>query len=434
MIRISFLIFVFGLPIMAGNWPQWRGLHQTGHAEESSLPQDFGPGKNMAWKTKIPGAGGSTPIIWNSHVFLTGTDLRTGKNYAFAVNRNSGKLLWKKAVGKNFETMRRNNTASGASPVTDGHLVVFHFGGGEIVAFDFRGRKVWERNLREYGPLYYKFGYASTPVLHDGKLYFGVIRGWPFKDEDAVQKDHIAYLLCLDMKTGKTIWKKDRPAASTATQENFQTYASPFPYTRDGKTEIVIVGGDYVSGHNPSNGKSVWHTESYNTENETTWRVIASPTYAGDSIYVSAARGSSMFAIPGGRKGKIPLSEVNWRLEDNAPDVCVPLSYQNILYVLDGKKKTMTAIDPKTGKIYYTETFDQKKRSPLIFSSPTGGDGKIYFQRVNGDVYVIKAGRKWKILNKISLGEANLGSNIAISDGQIFIRSDKSLFCFGKKS
>ena len=415
--------------LSAANWPQWRGPDFNGSSPEKHLPSSWSTTEGVLWKAALPGPAGSTPIVWKNHVFVTSPD--TEKNLALiALDRKTGKVLWQKTVAEGDRTVGRNNMAS-PSPVTDGKLVITMFGTSDIAAFDFSGKEIWKRNLgRDFGKLAVMWIYGSSPMLHDGKLYVQVLqRDNPADYAHAVDGNpkRESYLLCMDPKTGKDIWRHVRP--TDAIKESNEAYSTPIPVKTAKGTEIVVLGGDYMTGHSPKDGAELWRAGGLNPKHDPWWRIVPSPVSADGVILASAPKRDPVFAFKTGGKGDITTSELAWAFKENPTDWSTPLYYQGKIFVLDGDKKVMTCLDPKTG--------EKKWQGPLgvretFWSSPTAADGKIYCIGEGGTVVVLSAGDEFKILDTIKMGEAPVKSTIAVAEGQIFIRTSQNLYCIGK--
>jgi outer membrane protein assembly factor BamB len=192
----------------------------------------------------------------------------------------------------------------------------------------------------------------------------------------------------------------------------------------------VIAGGDHVTGHDAETGKELWRTPTYNPTKVKSWRTVASACAGAGLVFASPPKRGPMFAIkPNG--GESPEAELAWRSTEVTTDVCVPLFYQGLLYVLDGDRKNpLYCLDPKTGEKKWVVELG----GPKVFrASPTGADGKIYCMNEGGDVWVVSAA-DGKVLDKQSLGsEKAARSSIVACEGQIFVRTADRLYAFGKR-
>jgi outer membrane protein assembly factor BamB len=420
-------------PVFAENWPQWRGPHFDGSSPETSLPEKLDPKTDAAWSTELPGPGAGTPVIWGDRVYLGALDRNTKKLYALCLNRANGTILWQKPVGLGALSNRMNDLAS-PSPITDGKTVWFYFGTGDLAAFDPEGNPLWARNIeKEHGKFNMLWLYSASPLLYGGKLYIPVLhRDTPVGPNGGAFSGTRAdsYLLCLDPANGKDLWQVIRPTDAIA--ESREAYTTPIPVDVNGKTQIVVMGGDYLTGHDPETGAELWRFGSYNKDKSDTWRTVASACAGGGLVYCSPPKGgsrdASFYAVkPGGGDGA--NAQEAWKTGIITTDVCVPLYYQDRLFVLNGDRKSLMCLDPKTGQKQWTAELG----GPHVYrASPTGADGKIYCINERGDVCVVSA--DGKILSKQSLGgEGTSRSSIAVAEGQVFVRTADRLYAFAKK-
>jgi len=398
----------------AQNWPQWRGPTLNGVSNEKNLPLRWTTEENIAWKLALPSWSGSTPVIWRDRIFLNVAD--ANDLYLWCVNRTKGELVWKKLLGGGNVKMRKQNMSS-PSPVTDGKSVYVMTGTGILKGFDFDGNELWARDIqRDYGKFGLNWGYASSPLLFEDSLYVQVLHG--------MRTDDPSYVLRIDTKTGKTLWRVERP--TNAVRESPDSYTTP-ALLRYGKSiELVITGGDCVTGHDLVTGKELWRANGLNPENDSSYRIIASPVVFDDIVY-APTRVRPLLALRAGGRGDITATHLLWSTQ-NGPDVPTPVTDGKYFYVVNDRG-IMWCLDAKTG----TEIYGQQRIKPGTYSgSPVLADGKIYVTNEDGLTTVVKAGPKFEVLAENSLNDYCLSSP-AISDGQIYIRTAQHLYCIGKK-
>ncbi len=399
----------------ADNWPQWRGPELNGTSREKNAPLKWSTTENVSWRLALPGFSGSTPIVWGERVFLhvaEGEDL-----FLWCVERKQGAVLWKKRLGGGNVKMRKQNMSS-PSPVTDGQHVYVMTGTGLLKGFDFNGREIWSRDIqKDHGAFGLNWGYASSPLLHEDSLYVQVLHG--------MHTDDSSYVLRINKTTGKTLWRVERP--TTAIRESPDAYTTP-ALLRYGKTvEIVITGGDCVTGHDPANGKELWRANGLNPDNEPNYRIVASPVIADGIIYVPS-RVRPLLALKAGGRGDVTKSHLLWSTT-NGPDVPTPVTDGKYFYIVNDRG-IVWCLDAKTGQEFY----GQQRLKPGTYSaSPVLADGKIYVTNEDGLTSVIKAGPKFEVLAESDLNEYCLSSP-AFSGGQLFIRTGQFLYCIGKRS
>ncbi len=410
---VALLLVAFAVA-RADNWPQWRGPSLNGVSNEKNLPVKWTVEENVAWKVPMPGYSGSTPIIWRDRIFLNIAD--SDNLFLWCLNKTNGEVLWKKQLGAGNIKMRKQNMSS-PSPVTDGRSVYVMTGTGILKGFDFNGKELWTRDIqKEYGQFGLQWGYASSPLLHEDSLYVQVLHG--MKTDDA------SYVMRIDKKSGKTLWKVDRP--TNAIRESPDAYTTPALLRYGKTTEIVITGGDCVTGHDPATGKELWRANGLNPDNNPSFRIVASPIVFDDIIY-APTRIKPLLALKAGGRGDITSSHVLWSTP-NGPDVPTPVTDGKYFYVVNDRG-IMFCLDAKTG----AEVYVQQRIKPGTYSgSPVLADGKIYITNEDGLTTVVAAGPKFEVLAENPLNDYVLSSP-AISDGQIFIRTAAHLYAIGKK-
>ena len=259
------------------------------------------------------------------------------------------------------------------------------------------------------------WGYASSPLLHEGVLYVQVLHG--------MKTDDPSYILKIDGKSGKTIWRVERP--TNAIRESPDAYTTPLLLRHGNQTEIVITGGDVVTGHDPQTGKELWRMNGLNPENIPSYRIVASSLVAGGLI-IAPTRVRPMLAIKPGGSGDITESHRVWSF-DRGPDVPTPVSDGKLLYIV-GDSGVVYALDVKTGEPVYGP---ERLKTGTYSASPVLADGKIYVTSEDGVTSVFAAGPKFELLSENAMSEYTL-SSVAVSGGQIFLRTAGHLYAIGK--
>jgi outer membrane protein assembly factor BamB len=411
------------------NWPQWRGPNFNGTVQAEGLPSDISK-DHILWSTPMPGKAGATPVIWEDHVFVTSPD-EGGNLLLLALNRQDGSERWRREVGVGDMEKGRNNTAA-PSPVTDGNVVVAQFGTGDMAAFDFSGNELWKRNLgREFGRFSLMWIYGSSPLLHEGRLYIQVLQRNPMpRDYPGFdgKTERESFILCVDAKSGKDLWRQVRETDSTL--ESQESYATPFPYQGKNGLELIIVGGDHVSGHRFSDGSEIWRARLYEKRDDW-YRIVTSPVAAQGLILACGPKGQPVVAFRDGGKGNVTNTHVAWRFDEAPTDWSTPLILGDHVFVLDGGKKVLTKLELANGKTVWSGKVPARE---VLWSSPTAADGKIFMHSEEGTLIVCSAGNEFKVLGSLTFdGEGPCRGSVAVAQNQIFMRTAKNLYCIGKK-
>ena len=417
--RVKILLILLAVsvgvvPTSGGDWPQWRGPHLNGTSQETDLPVTWTTTENIAWKLAMPAWTGATPIISGEHIFLNVAD---GDHiYLWTVDRNTGKPIWQRRLSDGNVKRRKQNMSS-PSPVTDGEYVWVMTGTGILTQFDFDGNEGWTRDIQaDYGSFGLNWGYASSPLLYEDGLYVPVLHG--------MRTDDPSYILRVDTATGETVWRVERP--TNARRESPDAYITPALLQYNGTTEIVTTGGDVVTGHDPETGRELWRADGLNPRNNGAYRIVASPVVMDGMIY-APTRERPLLALRAGGRGDVTTSHLAWSTR-NGPDVPTPVTDGTYFYIVNARGIVL-GLDAKTGETIY----GPKRITPGTYSSsPVLADGKIYVTNEDGTTTVYKAGPEFKILAENVMDEYTL-SSVAISDGQLFLRTDSFLYAGGQR-
>jgi outer membrane protein assembly factor BamB len=404
-----------GAPLAAEHWPQWRGPQLNGVSGERNLPTRWSTTENITWKLAMTEVSGATPIVWGDHLFL---NVGEGPNLTlWAVDRGNGTVRWRKPLGGGNRRMMKQQMSS-PSPVTDGRTVWVMTGTGILKAFVFAGGELWARDIqKEYGRFGLQWGYASSPLLTDDALYVQVLHG--------MHTDDPSYLLRIDKATGRTVWRVNR--LTQARFESPDAYTTPTLLRVGGGTEIVVTGGDVVTGHEPATGRELWRANGLNPRNDGSYRLVASPVVHGDLLFAPSRERPLLALKPGGR-GDVTTSHVLWSF-NNGPDVPTPVTDGTYLYSINDRG-ILYCLDARTGKTVYGP---QRLRNATYSGSPVLADGRIYVTDEDGVTTVFQAGPKFALLAENDLGDYTLSSP-AVSEGQIFVRTASMLYAIGKRA
>ncbi len=402
------------------NWPQWRGAKHDGISADKSPPTKWTASDGVAWRLKMPGRAGATPIVWDDKIFLTSVAEDNDKLLLFCVGTD-GKIRWQKQMSQGNKDARVNegNSAS-PSPVTDGKHVWAFLANGVLGCYDFEGNEVWKFDVQDrYGKLIIQFGMTSSPLLDGDRLYLQLIHG------EGDPKTREAKIVCLDKATGKELWKAERPSEGYA--ENEHSYASPTLY-RDDKREFLLThGADYIVAHDLKDGHELWRSGGLQPDKyDPTLRLVASPVCAPGLIIAPSAKGGRLIALSPEGSGDITKTPFKLWEYTPTPDVPSPLIHDGLVY-LYRENGVLVVLDAKTGKKQY----EQRTPGENNRASPVYADGKIYLLSRNGITTVVKAGPKYEEISQNALEEITTASP-AFANGRIYIRTYEALWAIGK--
>ena len=422
------------------DWPNWRGPNATGIAPDGTLPTRWSATENVAWKARIAGAGVSTPIVSGDRVYVTsqiGAGIRREGNHprlvqgadaaaqgeralgveaaagtdptktyfvVEAFGRSDGKRVWERrieATGALTPVHDKHNLAT-PSPVTDGTLVYAWFGTGQIVALDRSGAVVWQRHLAtENGAFDIQWGHGSSPVLHGDRLIL-------LCDQPAR-----SYLLAIDKKTGKDLWKADRGQGRSS-------YSTPLVVDGAFGSEVIVNSTERIDAYDTNTGEFLWHA------GESSRFAVPTPVFHNGVIYASRGyRSGPYMAIRPGGRGDVSSKSIVWRIATGAPYCSSLLYFDGVVYMANDVG-VLTAVDATSGERIWQERVDG-----VFSASPVAGGGHVYFVSENGETVVLKTGRAPQVVARNALGERAVASP-AISNGQIFIRTDNHVFAIGR--
>ena len=441
MICLLCAVAIFGLSTLpppaataGANWPQWRGPEGAGISAEKNLPEEWSGTKNIQWKTAIAGRGHSSPIVWGTKIFLTtaiegaivlgaqaARHVIDGKNFVhpdsigadrkhtfkvICLDRDTGKILWEQTAfeGTPYDNRHRKSSFASSTPATDGERVYAFFGSEGLYAYDFKGRIVWKADLGKMGT--FGMGTGTSPVLHENLVI--------------VQCDYElgerSFIIAMDKRTGKQIWRTPRKVQVG--------WATPLLVQTAKRAELITSGTEAVIAYDPATGKELWRSKGLESNS------IPSPVATRDLVIISAGYPAKVaYAVRLGGSGDLSApSNVVWSYAKGTAYVPSPILYSDNLYLMTDKG-ILTCLDARTGEVRYE---GGRVPVPATFTaSPVAFDGKLLLTSEDGDTFVLRAGPKHEVIRTNSVGEPVYASP-AISDGQIFIRGEKNLYCIGK--
>jgi outer membrane protein assembly factor BamB len=406
----------------AENWPRFRGPTGQGISAESNLPIAWTDQSHVAWKTALPGEGWSSPIVWDDHVFVTSTTDSGVNCHVICLERHSGRILWDTTVFQQVpQHKERKNSYASPTPVTDGEHVYAVFGDGSIVALDLDGNVSWTNREVKF---YSRHGLGASPILYherlimpfDGSNRVSKAGSWPNNSDEERLGWQIpwdkAFIVALDAKSGQRLWTANRNKSRIA-------HVTPNILYEQGAAQIISTAGDAIQGFEPETGKLIWTVYSQGEG--------VTPSFAMGNGLIFTSSGfekTTLRTVRTGGSGDVTATHIAWEQPTGAP------TQPSLLYV---KPYLYTVTDAGIAHCYEGETGQIVGRSRIggnFCASPVYADGKIYFLSEAGETTIVTAGPELTVVAKNPLNERCLAS-IAISGGNLFIRTQSHLYCIG---
>ncbi len=443
--RLSLLLLLTAtLEASAADWLRFRGPNGSGLApDDKPVPVTWSATKNLKWQTALPGPGSSSPIVVGGRIFVTcwtgyategqqsTGDITTLMRHLICVDRTTGKILWDRAVPakqpeERYGGMFAQNGYASHTPVSDGKSVFAFFGKSGVHAFDLDGKPLWQAEVGDWDDRR-GWGSASSPILHGDVLIVPAL----------VESQA---LFGFDKNTGKQLWK--------APSEGFAgTWGTPIVVEVDGRSDLAIAVPNEVWGFNPDTGKLRWYATGLQSDS-----VCNSVVTDGKAVFAMSERGGGSVAVKAGGKGDVSATNTLWT-GANGSRIATPIFWQDRLYWVSGS--IATCRDAKTGAEIYTERIESSGGASGNqdsggggggrrgggggggggdYASPVAANGHLYHVSRRGEVLVIKLGPKFELLsrNKIEGDTSDHSATPAISNGQLFLRSAKVLYCVGE--
>lgn len=460
-----FLLLVAGLS--AEDWPQLRGPNGSGLCPSCKpLPVEFGPDKNVIWKTALP-EGKSSPVLTGDRIFLTGAE--GDELITMALDRASGKLLWRKSVeAPKRELQHALNHRAAPTAVTDGSRVFVFFADFGLIGYDWDGRELWRVPL---GPFNSQHGIVASPVYADGRVVL------------VCDQDTDAYIIAVDADNGEIAWKKPRNVING--------YSTPLVYRPEsGPAQIIAPGSYRLTAYSIVDGSEEWFVRGLTCQPKSAptiadgilyfsgWtsgndagqqvdlppfsEVIAAADKNGDNLLAQSelpppwqptgswravdldrsglmnerewtffrsrrAARNGILAVKLGGEGDVTDTHVLWRYEKSLPDVPTPLVYDDVVYLFKNGG-IATSLDANTGAVLKQGRLREAMED--YYASPVGVDGKIYVATEQGKVVVLSATGKWEVLAVNDFG-SEIFATPAIVDGRMYIRTKDALYAIG---
>lgn len=413
-------------------WPQWRGPSGQGYVEDSRIPLEWSATKNLLWKTPLPGAGHSTPVIWGDRAFLTCANRDGSERIVLCVRTSDGKIVWNKTVYKG-DPDRTHGTNTHASPscVTDGQRVYAFFGTPGMYCLDLNGKQLWHHAFgvftSETG-----WGIGASPVLFENLVIQNCDNDGPdFAPKGVVKKDcALASIIALDKRTGSQVWETPRNQG--------RGFSTPvLIQAPNGRLNLVLNGPRGVWAYDPKSGTEVWRCERHPDEDNTKFGEPM-PLFNKETMFTAAGRTNGYLqAIKLGGDGDITTKGLAWEIRRaGIRDVGSGVLAGDYLIYADGRGATLSAHDIKTGKqTFFERTSGAKgKGGKAFYASPVLVNGKVLCLRQDGVAFVLEPGAQLKIVRQNRLSDGtDFSASPAFADGKMFLRSQTHLYCVGTK-
>ena len=399
--------------VRADNWPAWRGATGQGHTLERNLPLKWSTTENVKWKVPMSALCNSTPVIWGDKIFLTQSNKGGTTRGLMCLARADGKILWHQKV--EYAQKERNWTPDwycNASPATDGERVVVSFGSAGMYCFDFNGKELWKRT--DLGSWQHAFGNGSSPVLYGDLAIL-----WCGPNEGKGGN----FLLAVQKKTGETVWRHDEPYGSWTTPLVAQVKGKDqllLAHSRDVKGAADDKTG-YLKGFDPKDGKELWSCRGVNSY------VYTSPLYSNGIAVLMSGYGGSALAVKLGGSGDITKDRL-WIHPKSTQRVGSGAIVGDHVYMLD-ENCSPHCYELTTGKDVWKS---EERPSGSTWSSMVVSGNRLYLLTKQGTTYVFAASPKYELLATNRLGEPT-NCSVAVSEGELFIRTARNLWCIREK-
>ena len=411
---------LFAQSLFASNWPQWRGPQGTGVSDESNLPLHWSTNENVRWRAPLPDKGNSTPVIWGNRVFIVQAieDKAEGKHRRtlMCFDKATGKVLWQSGITvRENELTHEDNPYCSASATSDGECVVAWYGAPGLYAYDLNGKEIWHRDL---GPQRHIWGNGGSPILYQNLCILNFGPG------------ERTFVIAVDKKSGKTVWQHDEPGGDSGEKKPDQSkaawigsWSTPVAARVENHDELLVSFPSRVAAFDPITGKERWTCRGLNP------LVYTSPLYANGVVVAMGGFGGSALAAKAGGEGDITEKQRLWQVPRNKQRIGSGVISGDHIYILDDPG-VAECIELKTGKVVWEQRLKGKASATDSWASMVLAGDKLYVINKAGDAFVLRASPQFELLSTSSLGERTLAS-IAPSDGNLFIRTYKALWCIG---
>jgi outer membrane protein assembly factor BamB len=397
------------------DWPQFRGPGGLGISPAKGLPVTWSSDRNLLWKTELPGAGASSPIVVGDRVLVTcysgygvpgqtRGDLSQLQRHLLCVDASNGNILWKKdfpAVLPESPTVREHGYAA-STPAWDGERLYVFFGKSGVYAFDLNGRQLWHAHV---GDQFHGWGSAASPVVQKDLVIINA----------CVESES---LVALDRKTGRERWR------ARGIKESWNTPL--LVPNKNGKTELAVAIAGKILAFDPDTGTPLW-----NCDTDIKWYMAPSMVAQDGVVYSLGGRsGVAALAVRAGGKGDVTSTHRLWT-STKGSNVSSPIIHDGRLYWMHDNLGIAYCAEAATGQIIYEERLS---RAGQVYASPVLADGKLYYVSREGRTYVVKVGPDFELLATNDLSDrSTFDASPAVSGHRLYLRSNRFLYCVGEK-
>lgn len=403
--------------VQADNWTAFRGPAGNGVSTEKNVPVTWGPDENIRWKTPLPQPGNSSPVVAGDRVFLTCAEDIDGQHRSlYCFNRADGSVRWVRTI--NFDKKlptHKTNPYCASTPATDGRRVIVWHGSAGLFCYDLDGSEIWSRDLGEFR---HQWGYASSPVIYRDRVFLNAGPG------------RTVFMGAFDLATGKDLWRVEEPTDGDGQHRGdgkvMGSWSTPIIVNIDGRDQVVCAMPTRVVAYDPQSGQVIWFSEGLRSDK-------------GDLAYSSPVIGDGLCVMIGGFSGAAmgfrlggtgDITETNrlWRTPRNPQSIGTGIILDGYLYVPDAGPGTIRAIEAATGNVVWTD----RAAGANHWGSIVLAEGRMYVTNQQGTTVVFRPNpEKFEPLAMNRLDEPS-NATPAISDGQIFLRTDKHLYSIGR--
>lgn len=421
----SLTLAVLVVVLAAADWPQFRGPNAIGVSDDHNIPVRFSENDGILWKIPIPGRGNSSPIVSKGKLFLQSASDDGQRRWLLCFDAKSGKTLWTHESPGGSARAHRLNSMASSTPCADGervYAVIWDGRSCKLSAFDYDGKPLWSQDLGEHRS---QHGAGTSPIVENGRVFVNYDQDrFDFRTRAEIPgAEHSTAIRAFDAKSGRPLWRTER--------EGYFTCYS-IPILRDcgaGRHELVVTSTTAITGYDPATGKVNWNWDWPWADGAEKLRTVATSVMWKDIVYATGGNGggnSRVVAVRAGGPGR--KAELVWE-KNRGSFSYVPclLVCGDSLFTVHDKTGIAGCYEAATGKPVWTRRLVGEFRS-----SPVLIDGRIYLISASGDVYVYPAEASFKLLARNSLGE-DVQASPAVSDGRLYIRGAKHLFCIGSK-